>query len=77
MSGRKACSTGCSGAGCRKCDHLEKCDKNCGRACEVIDKVAKALLFVRRIHQFHCPFEMPFGDGTVCTCPIHKGKHFN
>lgn len=77
MSGRKACSTGCSGVGCRKCDHLEKCGATCNHSCTVVDTVANKIIFVSKIRQCNCPFELPFGGAVICTCPIHKENYFN
>lgn len=46
-----------------------KCED--GPMCEVDNANGKNVLFLTSKEVLFCPYQMPFGDELICTCPTH------
>ena len=59
----------------RKCSHDFSClsnDKSSPHpACEVDNANGKNVLILTSKEVLFCPYQMPFGDELICTCPTH------
>lgn len=59
-----------------KCRHNFSClETECcpsGGQCTLEDVVNEKIFFVRKNDGVvHCPYQIPFGHGTICSCPTY------
>ncbi len=54
-----------------KCSSGFSCLNECGRPrCNVEYVVNENVMFVRCLDPSFCAYQIPFGDGKICSCPV-------
>ena len=43
--------------------------------CRVKYAAAENILFLNTDEYGDCPYQLPFGDGMICRCPVHYFLH--
>ncbi|HUN56228.1 MAG TPA: hypothetical protein VMU29_13840 [Smithella sp.] len=59
----------------KECPHKFSClssdQSDHRKTCEVKHILGADLMFLNDSRQAHCPYRLMFGNGQICTCPVH------